>query len=229
VYDESDWKTPIIFILSKGADPTQEFMVFKDRFQKIRQEQYEEEQKRLIEEEKERERKRQEELQRQAEMGEEGEEGEEGEQKENNEEEANKENEEEEKKEEDEKKEDEGGHAHPEIENGEEGEEEEQKQEEEPKNSYEFSTYIISLGQGQEEEAKKAILEYGIKNGAWVLLQNCHLFKSFMPDLATIVQSLQQDYTDVPIEITEPVLHTNNTNTSKKNEKIPVQENLVNP
>ena len=229
VYEESDWKTPIIFILSKGADPTQEFMVFKDRFQKIRQEKYEEEQKRLIEEEKERERKRQEELQRQAEMGEEGEEGEEGEQKENNEEEANKENEEEEKKEEDEKKEDEGGHAHPEIENGEEGEEEEQKQEEEPKNSYEFSTYIISLGQGQEEEAKKAILEYGIKNGAWVLLQNCHLFKSFMPDLATIVQSLQQDYTDVPIEMTEPVLHTNNTNTSKKNEKIPVQENLVNP
>ena len=43
---------------------------------------------------------------------------------------------------------------------------------EEEKNVYEFKDYIISLGQGQEEETKKAILEYDIKNGEWVLLQN---------------------------------------------------------
>ena len=91
----------------------------------------------------------------------------------------------------------------------------EEGQIEEEKNAYEFKDYIISLGQGQEEEAKKAILEYGIKNGAWVLLQNCHLFTSFMPDLAAIVQSLQQDYTDTPIDISK--VKEEQTNSSEKN------------
>ena len=92
------------------------------------------------------------------------------------------------------------------------------------KNAYEFKDYIISLGQGQEEEAKKAILEYGIKNGAWVLLQNCHLFTSFMPDLASIVQSLQQDYTDTPIDLNkvkeqQGSNQNSNGNKDQKNEK----------
>ncbi|MCQ2815716.1 MAG: AAA family ATPase, partial [archaeon] len=41
VYQESDWKTPIIFILSKGADPTNDFIVFKEKFQKMRIEEIE--------------------------------------------------------------------------------------------------------------------------------------------------------------------------------------------
>ena len=58
-----------------------------------------------------------------------------------------------------------------------------------------------------------------------------------MPDLATIVQSLSQDYTDIPSEIIPT--NSNNTNTNKhdkhdkhdkhEKDKIQVQDNLVNP
>jgi dynein heavy chain len=41
---------------------------------------------------------------------------------------------------------------------------------------------IISLGQGQNEFAEAAIAK-GKQTGTWVLLQNCHLYKSFMPEL----------------------------------------------
>jgi dynein heavy chain len=51
----------------------------------------------------------------------------------------------------------------------------------------------ISLGQGQEIEAKRAILEEGVKNGTWILLQNCHLFVTWMAELASIVGSLASD------------------------------------
>ena len=64
VYEESDWKTPIIFILSKGADPTQDFLSFKTRFEKIRKERYEEELKRKEEEARQRELERLAELER---------------------------------------------------------------------------------------------------------------------------------------------------------------------
>lgn len=37
-----------------------------------------------------------------------------------------------------------------------------------------------SLGQGQERAATHLLRE-GSKNGDWILLQNCHLFKSWMP------------------------------------------------
>ncbi len=41
---------------------------------------------------------------------------------------------------------------------------------------------IISLGQGQDKPAMKAIAN-ATEKGSWVLLQNCHLYKSFMPVL----------------------------------------------
>ena len=50
----------------------------------------------------------------------------------------------------------------------------------------------ISLGQGQEKPAK-LLIESGKKAGDWVLLQNCHLGKSFMPMLHEIVAGLEND------------------------------------
>ena len=205
VYEESDWKTPIIFILSKGADPTQDFLSFKSRFEKIRKERYEEELKRKEEEARLRELERLAELEREDNEDEEKEEREDDEanKQEQNEEEKNQEEENKENNQENQEENNNQGDnkSNPEDKNKSEKSQAEEGQAEEEKNAYEFKEYIISLGQGQEEEAKKAILEYGIKNGAWVLLQNCHLFTSFMPDLASIVQSLQQDYTDTPVEI----------------------------
>lgn len=51
-----------------------------------------------------------------------------------------------------------------------------------------FST--LSLGQGQAPIATK-LLNYGIENGHWVFLANCHLSLSWMPDLDKIVENLQ--------------------------------------
>lgn len=48
---------------------------------------------------------------------------------------------------------------------------------------------VISLGQGQGENARRYV-EQGKRQGRWVVLQNCHLAKSFMSDLEGIVDGL---------------------------------------
>jgi dynein heavy chain, axonemal len=50
--------------------------------------------------------------------------------------------------------------------------------------------FYKSLGQGQEELAEKMISN-GMIEGNWILLQNCHLFKSWMPKLETIISGLK--------------------------------------
>jgi len=46
---------------------------------------------------------------------------------------------------------------------------------------------VISLGQGQEPIAKRAI-DDAKSGGDWVLLQNCHLSRTFMPMLETLIE-----------------------------------------
>jgi len=59
------------------------------------------------------------------------------------------------------------------------------------KSGYGDRLSIVSLGQGQGPYAKQ-LIENGTKTGDWVVLQNCMLAKSWMPDLDRIIFELQE-------------------------------------
>ena len=50
----------------------------------------------------------------------------------------------------------------------------------------------LSLGQGQEVVAERAILQT-LEEGKWVLLQNCHLASSFISYLELMIEQFPQD------------------------------------
>ena len=65
---------------------------------------------------------------------------------------------------------------------------------------YEHRYHVISLGQGQGVVAER-LLEVGMKSGDWVFLQNCHLAKSWMPAMESIIKG----FTDTTVKRAFPI------------------------
>ncbi len=81
---------------------------------------------------------------------------------------------------------------------------------------------IRSLGQGQDTVAKK-LIEKGRKNErTWVLLQNCHLYVSFMPELEKIIAEFSS-----PTAVLAPDFRLWLTSMPSNNFPIPILQNSV--
>jgi len=64
-----------------------------------------------------------------------------------------------------------------------------------------FPCEKVSMGEGQEVAARKAIMQC-FETGGWVILQNCHLGLKFMEELETIVTPEAQIHEDFRLWIT---------------------------
>lgn len=62
------------------------------------------------------------------------------------------------------------------------------------------SLKAIALGQGQGAIAQR-LVDSGVESGDWVLLQNCHLFESWMPNLEAIVESFNPEKISVDFRL----------------------------
>jgi dynein heavy chain len=61
---------------------------------------------------------------------------------------------------------------------------------------YSERLHVISLGKGQGDNATR-IINAAKEKGDWVLLQNCHLARSWMPELERHAERLLDDYANV--------------------------------
>jgi len=59
---------------------------------------------------------------------------------------------------------------------------------------------IVSMGEGQEPHATKAIID-GMQNGDWALLQNCHLGLKYMSGIPDNLKKYQAEFTESNKEI----------------------------